>query len=97
MSQPFDVVGYTFHAALICPSCIVGAVADGGGRVWGELLGVPAGVTAEEGLAIQAERLGVDRMNESSYDSGDFPKVVFRFSGADLEGCDVCGADLTRQ
>ena len=94
--QPFDVVAYTFHAALVCPGCIVGAVAEGGDH---EPLGVPAGLTAEQGLALLAERLGVDRMNESSYDSGDFPKVVFRdqLEDADLEGCEVCGADLTRQ
>jgi hypothetical protein len=95
--QPFDVVAYTFHAALVCPGCIVGAVAKAeADNPLG--VGVPAGLTAEK-LAILAERLGVDRMDESSYDSGDFPKVVFRdqLADADLEGCEVCGADLTRQ
>ena len=93
MAQPFDVVGYAFQAALVCPGCIVGAVAEGGDR---EPLGVPAGLTAEKGLALLAERLGVDRMNESSYDSDEFPKVVFRdhLADADLDTCEMCGTVL---
>jgi len=88
--QPFDIVAYTFHAALVCPRCIVGAVADGGDH---EPIGVPPGLTAEQGLALLAERLGVDRMNEATFDSGDFPKVVFRdqIQDADLDTCELCG------
>jgi hypothetical protein len=93
MAQPFDVVGYAYHAALVCPACIVGLISGGEDT---EPMPVPAGLTAEKGLALLAERLGVDRMNESSYDSDDFPKVVFRdqLEDADLDSCELCGTVL---
>jgi hypothetical protein len=100
MGQPFDVVGYTFRADVICPDCIVEAVAKAEADnplvfnpAEDTALRVPAGLTAGQGLAILAYRLGVDRTAEHTFDSDNFPKVVFRDQVGEAEGfLDTCGA-----
>lgn len=91
MSQPYDVVGYTFQAATFCPRCIVPIVE---GSIDYPPVASVSGLSAEGGLGLLAKALHLNRMDESSYDSGDFPKVIFRDQLDDTEmalnTCDVC-------
>jgi hypothetical protein len=93
MAQPFDITAYSFQASLVCPACIVGLISGGGDT---EPVPVPPGLTAEEGLTVLAAQRGIDRMSEHTFDSDQFPKIVFRdqledtFSGLP-ERCEVCG------
>lgn len=72
-----QVVAYIFQADLWCPVCVVGAT--GGG----------SGVDAEGHLDRLASGRGVDRGDERTFDSDQFPKVVF---GCQLEDGDRCGS-----
>lgn len=73
-----NIEAYVFAADLLCPECVCDFA-----RMWTDVEGDP-----EVMLNAAAVVLGVDRADESSFDSGVFPKVVF---GVDLGGDDVCG------
>lgn len=74
--KSYDIVGYTFNADQYCPEHIVEQL-DGQAPV--------VGSEAESKLDYIAGMLGIDRQDEHSYDSGDFPKVIFADSVHD--GC----------
>jgi hypothetical protein len=78
----YDIVAYTYKADLICPTCILDALPD----AW-EVDKVEAS-DIETALHMIAETQDVDYDNETTYDSGEFPKVVFRDQ---VEDGDVCG------
>ena len=67
-TMPFDIVGYTYNADIYCPSCIVDELPSPSAP--------PS--SAETHLDSLAEWFGIDRMDENSFDSDHFPKVVFR-------------------
>jgi len=93
------IVGYTYLAALWCEDCIYNtakrkACEAGSATMWGDCGG------AEDVLDEWAGVIGLDRADESSFDSGDFPKVVTKrraerdaSEGADLR-CRGCGCDV---
>lgn len=71
--QPFDIVAYQYRAHIYTPAEIVDAlIADG--------LASPAArdMDVEDALDQIAGANAIDRMDEYSFDSDDFPKVVFR-------------------
>jgi hypothetical protein len=84
-TEPY-AAGYTYQAEVLCPPCMMRA------------LGFPGYSNAEETLDRLAERQGIDRDDERSFDSGEFPKVILS-SGVHgdctpEEGCDdrcLCG------
>lgn len=77
------IIGYTYQADTYCPGCIEGAYGDNT---------YSAAMFPEEALDALAASAGIDRMDERSYDSEDFPKVVFH--AEDDETCADCGAEL---
>jgi hypothetical protein len=85
-----DVVGYTYKADIYCPACTIKEVTDRHSRLkrWSE-----NETSAENFLDNCAVQLNVARYDERSYDSGDFPKVVFRDQAheGNEEGSDLCG------
>jgi hypothetical protein len=76
------IVGYTFNADVCCPDCIA--------RMFG---GLNALQGAEQILDHAARWRNIDRADESSFDSGDFPKVVFA-DALDAYCCGQCGDAL---
>jgi hypothetical protein len=88
MSRPDDLVAYVYQADLHCPRCIIGQLSRS------SLYGIdrPTTVTgAEAALDAQARLVGIDRLVESTFDSGEFPKVVFRHELARCEHCQGAG------
>lgn len=79
-----DVVAYTYRAAIWCPDCILDLCKQG--EEYDPLDSV------DVSLAKYAKRLGVDPNDEASFDSDDFPKVVFRDQVDIEERCETCGA-----
>jgi hypothetical protein len=79
------IVGYTYQADLYCPGCIVGQVLAANPHIHSTRLDY---ATTEGDLDRLANLLAVDRYDEATFDSGDFPKVVF---AGMLEGDDRCG------
>ncbi|WNI17676.1 hypothetical protein [Actinacidiphila sp. ITFR-21] len=63
------VVGYTYQAENLCPSCTLKAMRANG-------ITVQKGKSHEDAIRRAAQKLDVDFDDESSYDSGDFPKAV---------------------
>lgn len=83
-----DIVGYTFQADIYCPACVIEEMIDAG-------LAAPAArdMGAENALDQCGDAAGIDRYDEYSFDSGDFPKVVFAVQ-IDDETCGRCGNSL---
>lgn len=77
-----DIVAYTYQAETLCPSCTASA------------LSIPFDVIDESGTIGAIEMLGIamgiDVMDERSFDSGDFPKVVFADQFEPCGDCDAC-------
>ena len=76
-----QIVGYTFQAEVYCPGCLE--------EMWFER---PSEEALESRLDALATEQGIDRSDEWSFDSDDFPKVVFMSHGEDTfcGTCDVC-------
>jgi len=84
------VTGYTFRADNYCPTCI--------GREIAELSesGVADDLNrwqVEDALDAIAEALKVDRDNEATFDSDDFPKVILSLDDDGIT-CGSCGHEL---
>lgn len=76
-----EVVAYVFRADIFCPACILSQVNSS--SVVGLL------EDTEGALDTFAKVRGIDRYDEHTYDSEEFPKVIF----SDLvDGSDICGA-----
>lgn len=90
-----DIVAYTYQAETLCPGCTLDA------------LNVPAGLRAEQSCESILETLavaqGIDCRDLRSFDSGDFPKVVFAdqvLTGHTFNNggysCDICDDDIDK-
>jgi hypothetical protein len=86
-----SIVGYSYQADTYCPRCISDIVRahlptglrhpvdeDGGEYPW----------DTEWFLTTIAPFLGIDRMDEHTFDSDDFPKVIFSHQ---IETDEYCG------
>ena len=78
-----DVAAYSYWAELYCPTCVIEAMIATG-------LAAPAArdMAVEDALDQCADALAVDRGDEPSFDSHEFPKVVFL---GDIDQDDTCG------
>jgi hypothetical protein len=81
-----DVIGYVYQADTFCPDHIVEQI-DGEAAVQ-DFAG-----SVESKLDYIATMFGIDRDEESSFDSGDFPKVILKFTGEE-NICGACGEAL---
>lgn len=79
--RSYDIVAYIYRADMYCSMCIVEQVTDG----------VVYDLNTAVALGALADQRGIDREDERSYDSGDFPKVVFADQIEDDEYCGACG------
>lgn len=87
MGKSFDIVGYTFKGASYCPEHIVEAVTsteEYDGWALADRITMPV----EDNLNEIAAAFGIDRQDESSFDSDEFPKVIFRDQLNDSLYCD---------
>lgn len=76
--KAWDIVGYTYNTETWCPDCM--------GRVFD-----PNGVDITETILDEmAKRIGINRQDEYSFDSSEFPKVIFASSVESDEYCDNC-------
>lgn len=76
MAHSTDIVAYQYKGELWAPEYIVGQLTTNPGHVrHGEF---PSATPVEPHLTLLARIKGIDRDDESTYDSDEFPKVVFR-------------------
>jgi hypothetical protein len=88
MAKPYDIVAHTYKADLYCPYCTEGIALKAMG---GAFL---AYTNPEERLDQWAEEQGINRDREDTFDSDDFPKIVFRDMLDDDEHCGQCHKKL---
>lgn len=69
-----DIVGYTYRAEELCPVDILAVT--GLGTALEQVDQQVEVDRAESALDWWAEQVGVDRADEHTFDSGDFPKVI---------------------
>jgi hypothetical protein len=88
-----DVVGYFYQASYCCPGCCLTSMLDATGGCTPEEIAFYPTHTEEALLDVYARRLGINRQDESTFDSFEFPKVIWR---AMVRGdrCGICGAEL---
>lgn len=94
--RPDTIVAYSYRADIYCPQHTVEQVMIDR-EVPNSVRQSLVSMTEESALDFLAETYGIDREDERSFDSGDFPKVVFYDSAADQvyqgfpEHCASCG------
>jgi hypothetical protein len=83
--KSFDIAGYMFQADIVCPHCIAATFQK-----------VPTyGIfNVESLLDDEARYRGIERMVEESFDSDEFPKVVFVDNITEGDVCGECGEEL---
>lgn len=77
------IAGYIYEAEILCPDCVLP-----------NLVGTQALNDVEMDLDHYAKVYGIDRYNEVTFDSDDFPKVVFAIALEHTEHCRRCGERL---
>ena len=93
------VVAYTFNAEILCPDCTLRAVKATYPLDFPLASTILPGDTAEDILRTVAKSLnlngaGIDPGDESTFDSDEFPEVVFSSDLEDSERCMACGEEL---
>lgn len=86
MPHLWDIVAYTYCADNYCGDCVIDKLDD--------RYDIPIANTVEDALYTIGYANGYDRDEEATYDSDDFPKVVFRDQLEDGEVCGKCGKEL---
>lgn len=86
------IVGYMFQADQFCGRCIGGQLPTGPGESFDGWASTPSVMlTPEENLNEVAAAFGIDRGDESSFDSDEFPKVIRADQVRDDDRCGACG------
>lgn len=81
MASATDIVGYIFQAEQYTPEGVIAALPTGAEQKFdGWALAANVNMSVEDNLNELAAAFGIDRLNESTFDSWDFPKVIFRDS-----------------
>lgn len=95
-----SIIGYDFNADTYCADgCILVALGEisqeqmDAATYVTDLTDVFGESTVEDALGVIASRRGITRMDERSYDSGDFPKVVFHYHESP-DYCPMCAGCL---
>ena len=78
--KSYDIVAYTFNADIYCPNCVVPVLSG---------MDVQVG-SIESALDVLASDLGINRNDEFSFDSSEFPKVIFADQLEETDWCAEC-------
>lgn len=93
--KAYDIVGYTYNADQYCTGCIIDALPTGEGQQFdGWKLAAGVRMSTEDNLSEIAAAFQIDRMDEHTYDSSEFPKVIFADSATEDDYCGSCGGPL---
>lgn len=85
-----SIVGYTFNAEQLCINCMhapsVALFAEAGGKV--------ESLSVETNLDAAALYSNINRLDEATFDSDDFPKVILEVQVDGCEHCSRCNEPL---
>jgi hypothetical protein len=78
-----EIVAYSYNTMTFCPEHLIERMIE-------KRIAAPAArdMNVEEVLDQIAEAEGIDRQDERSFDSNDFPKIIFSSDLEDDERCD---------
>lgn len=85
------ISAYTYQADLLCPSCVLDAMTTDGTKRPG-YAAAALGRDPEQALDALAAVAMLDRYDEHSFDSDEFPKVVFADQVEPGDRCGACGS-----
>ena len=86
-----SIVGYTYKADIYCPEHIYNEVQKHLGPIAiMSTQALPAPVLSEALLNYLAKKAGINRADEYSFDSDDFPKEILSFQDYKGSRCGVC-------
>lgn len=85
------ICAYTYQADLYCGPCATILTAENNNFDFDKL---DPEISAEETLDKIALELGIDRMVEYKFDSGEFPKIAFREFLNENDQCARCGENF---
>lgn len=74
-----DIIGYTYNADNFTPKALIEFMVQ-----IRELAPAAFDMSPEVALNQLSDVYGIDRDNEYSFDSGEFPKVILKFMDADI-------------
>lgn len=83
------IVGYTYKAAQFCPEHLIEFMVQNGYASPGA-----RGMAVEDVLDQLAGAEGIDRENQHSFDSDDFPKPILDVQLVEVDECDWNGHSL---
>ena len=83
-----EIAAYTYRAEICCPSCVIEVMIAAG-----DASPAARDMPPEDVLDQCAGASAIDRGDEASFDSDEFPKVVFLHLLDDAI-CDVCRSEL---
>lgn len=86
--KAFDIVGYTYQGDTLCPRCMIERMI-----IRGEAGPTARDMDVESVLDQIAEANAIDRMDEHTFDTDTFPKVIFS-SQTEGDTCHLCGREL---
>jgi uncharacterized alpha/beta hydrolase family protein len=91
--KSYSVVGYQLRADQYCLDCIEDEtikVVNNWTKIDKSIFDNENVIDSEDMLDIIAKKIGIERMDEYTFDSWDFPKVIFA-DQIDDENIDYCG------
>jgi len=91
--KAWEVVGYTYAAETLCPACTLAGLPTGEGETFDGWHDATEDQSVEDNLTELAAAFGIDREDECTFDSDEFPKVIFSSDSED-ETCGACGVEL---
>lgn len=92
--KAWHISAYTFQADTYCPDCIMAVLPTGDGERYDGWALSAGSLTTEKNLDEIAIAFGIDRYDEKTFDSGDFPKVVLSSQIEDIEYCANCQVEV---
>ena len=93
--RAYDIAAYTFRADIWCRECVIEALPTGPGEAfdgWAETGSLR--MATEDNLSELAYAFGINRADENTFDSYDFPKVIFASQLDGFEYCAGCSVEL---
>ena len=96
MTHATDIVGYSYQADTYCPTCTTAMVRRNAALPLSFWNAAPANADIETTLDYYATHVipDADRYDETTFDTEDFPKVIFSSQVESPEHCGACHEEL---
>ena len=87
----YSIAGYQYQVEHLCPACTINRVS---GNSTAAVEFDNDVLVIENWLRLNAAEQGIDYYDENTYDSSDYPKMIFSHQVESGECCGECGEKL---